>query len=53
MMHLDYYDDAPELPERWYFYSVLGTVAPDYLRNLIQNQTKLRVEDDVIKEEAS
>jgi hypothetical protein len=36
MLYLDYYEDAPELPERWYFYTVVGTVAPDYLKNLIQ-----------------
>ena len=28
---LDYYEDSAELPERWYFYNVLGTLAEDYL----------------------
>ena len=36
MQHLDYYSDSPDLPEKWYFYSVVGTVAPDYLNNIIQ-----------------
>ena len=28
---LDFYEDSCDLPERWYFYNVLGTVAEDYL----------------------
>jgi len=35
MIYMDYYDDAPEYPERWYFYNVVGTIAPDYLRRMI------------------
>jgi len=48
MVYMDFYEDAPELPERWYFYNVVGTVAPQYLRRLIDQQTQLRVKDDVL-----
>jgi hypothetical protein len=33
--YLDYYSDSPELPERWFFYNVLGTLAEGYLQQII------------------
>ena len=36
MAYLDFYSDSRELPERWYFYNVLSSLAPEYLNGLIQ-----------------
>ena len=33
---MDWYDDSTDLPERWYFYNVVATLAPDYLDKLIK-----------------
>ena len=35
LAYMDYYEDSREIPERWYFYNVLGTLAEDYLQHLI------------------
>ena len=37
MMYLNYYSDVKELPEHKFFYTVLGSIEPDYVKNLIQH----------------
>jgi len=33
---MDYYEDIGDMPERWYFYNVLGTLKPELLDHLIK-----------------
>lgn len=44
--HLDYYDDDPVMPEREFFYKVLGTLQPDYLQRLIKEANRVRHKKD-------
>ena len=50
---LVYYEDTKDYSERWYFCNVVATIAPVYLDNLVKRETKLRVDDNVLKEEES
>ncbi len=42
MMHLNYYPDVKELPDHDFFYSVLGSLVPDYVANLIRHANRSR-----------
>lgn len=42
MRYLNYYDDDKNLPERDFFYGILGTFLPKYLEKVIQEQNRLR-----------
>ena len=50
MSYLNYYEDYKVLPERAYFFGILGTVYPDYLSNLIRHANKIR---NITQEEES
>jgi hypothetical protein len=41
MMHLNYYEGSP-LPEKEFFYGVIGTFAPNYLEEAIRSANRTR-----------
>ena len=46
MAHLNRYPGSKQLPERDYFYGIIGTLAPDYLSNLIKHANRIRNRGD-------
>ena len=46
LQYLNYYPDVKELPEHGFFYSVLGTLHPNYVVNLINAANRKRNKKD-------
>ena len=46
MMHLNFYPDVKELPDHDFFYTVLGSLVPDYVGGLIRHANRVRNKRD-------
>jgi hypothetical protein len=46
MRHLNYYPNQKCLPQREFFFGILGTLAPEYLSNVIKNANRIRNRGD-------
>ncbi|KEJ82995.1 hypothetical protein OXYTRIMIC_134 [Oxytricha trifallax] len=42
MKYMNFYEDYQEVPDRKYFYGVLGTLWPGYVQELIKHANKVR-----------
>lgn len=42
LRYLNMYEDSNDLPDREYLFTVIGTLYPDYLENLIREANNLR-----------
>jgi len=47
MAHLNFYNDEKKLPERAYFFSIIGTLIPEYLSHLITLSNRLRSNNEL------
>ncbi len=44
--HLNYYSDVKELPDHEFFYTILGSLQPEYVQGLISHANRLRNKRD-------